>query len=90
MAGVAKTEVAFPGTSTLEMLPAELPGLILSHIVDLSDLSALVHASPVFYQQYRSGRERLLCECLKRTLGSVFVNAYIRQASSRAVEQTRR
>ncbi|KAH6623230.1 hypothetical protein F5144DRAFT_657627 [Chaetomium tenue] len=69
------------------MLPAELRDLILSHIVDLSDLSALVHASPVFYQQYRFGRERLLCQCLKRTLGSVFVDAYIRQASSRAVEQ---
>lgn len=60
--------------SPLEDLHPEVRRLILS-MLDLEDLSALVHASPVFYQQYLLDRRSLLCKCLDTTLGSVAVDA---------------
>ncbi|KAK3292882.1 uncharacterized protein B0H64DRAFT_403008 [Chaetomium fimeti] len=78
---------ASPAKPTLETLPAELRTEILSHIVDLNDLSAVVHASPVFHQQYLLNRHRFLAQCLKGTLESVLIDAYIHLASSDVVEQ---
>jgi hypothetical protein len=48
--------------ATLEKLPAELRGQILSYLVDLNDLRAVSHASPVLHQQYRLDRRRLLAQ----------------------------
>ncbi|KAN0075629.1 hypothetical protein V8E54_006899, partial [Elaphomyces granulatus] len=65
----------------LENLPPELRRHLLS-ILELEELSALVHASPVFHQQYLLDRRSLLCKCLETTLRGVTVDA-------RGVYQTR-
>lgn len=59
----------------LENLPPEIRRQVLS-ILELKDLSALVHASPVFHQQYLLDRRSLLCKCLDTTLRSVTIDAY--------------
>lgn len=59
----------------LESLPPEVRRYILS-ILDLSHLSALVHASPTFHQQYLADRRYLLCKSLEVTIGCLTVEAY--------------
>ncbi|UPK92056.1 hypothetical protein LCI18_002991 [Fusarium solani-melongenae] len=59
----------------LECLPPEVRRYILS-ILDLSNLSALVHASPTFHQQYLVDRRYLLCKSLEATIGCLTVEAY--------------
>lgn len=59
----------------LENLPPELRDQILS-ILDLGQLSALVHTSPIFHQDYLRRRKSLLCGCLETTLRSVTLDAY--------------
>ncbi|KAI0973597.1 hypothetical protein F4678DRAFT_405526 [Xylaria arbuscula] len=59
----------------LENLPPELRHHVLSDL-DIPQLTALIHASPTFYQQYLSDRRRLLCSSLEQTLGSATVDAY--------------
>ncbi len=61
--------------SRLENLPAELQCQLLS-ILDFEELRTLVHASPVFHDQYCSNRRYVLCKCLDTTLRSVAVDAY--------------
>jgi hypothetical protein len=52
----------------------------LSLITDLSDLRAVVHASPIFYQQYLLDQRRLLGQALSATLESNLVDAYMLQS----------
>lgn len=75
-------------TSALEALPAELRCRVLSHLSELglADLTALVRASPVFYQQYLLDRKALLGRGLKTTLGNVLVDAYAVQTSGSLYE----
>jgi hypothetical protein len=58
----------------LESLPPEIRLQLLS-ILELEELRALVHASPVFHQQYLLDRRSLLCKSLETTLRSVTVDA---------------
>ncbi|KAM0171185.1 hypothetical protein ACHAPC_011073 [Botrytis cinerea] len=62
---VSNTQVNAP----LEKLPSEVRRNLLSRL-QLEDLSALVHASPVFHQQYLLDRRFLLCTCLEISLHS--------------------
>ncbi|KAI8716317.1 hypothetical protein NCS52_00924900 [Fusarium sp. LHS14.1] len=59
----------------LECLPPEVRRYILS-ILNLSHLSALVHASPTFHQQYLVDRRYILCKSLEATIGCLTVEAY--------------
>lgn len=54
--------------NALERLPAEIRRRILS-ILEYDGLKALVHASPVYHQQYLLEHQNLLCKCLEITLG---------------------
>lgn len=68
---------------TLETLPTELRLTILECLPDLSDIQALVHASPVLHQQYLSGRRRILKRFLRKQLGgAVLPDAWAANASS--------
>lgn len=60
--------------SLLEALPPEIRRHLLSTL-DLEELKILVHASPVFHEQYLLDRRFLLCRCLENTLGSVAIDA---------------
>lgn len=78
------TAAAQREVTTVESLPAELRSRILSHLTnDLGGLSALVLASPVFYQQYLLERPALLRAGLKTALGNVVADAYAVRASAR-------
>ncbi|KAK5164813.1 uncharacterized protein LTR77_009477 [Saxophila tyrrhenica] len=61
-------------TRSLETLPAELRRCLLSNL-HLAQLSALVHASPVYHQQYLVDRKYLLSRSIEQTLGSVAADA---------------
>ncbi len=61
--------------ATLETLPGELRIQILSYL-DLNDLKAAVHASPVLHGYYVLDRQRLLEHALRSTLGNTLVDAY--------------
>ena len=66
---------------TLETLPGELRIQILSYL-DMNDLRAAVHASPVLHRYYVLDRRRLLRHALRSTLGSTLVDAYaVREAT---------
>ncbi|RDL30361.1 uncharacterized protein BP5553_10239 [Venustampulla echinocandica] len=60
--------------ATLENLPPEIRRQLLS-VLGLEELSALVHASSTFHQQYLLDRKSLLCKCLATTLRSATVDA---------------
>ncbi|RDW72321.1 uncharacterized protein DSM5745_07493 [Aspergillus mulundensis] len=45
-------------------------------MAELEELRALVHASPVYYQQYLLDRRRILLNSLEKTLGPVIIEAY--------------
>ncbi|KAF5640821.1 hypothetical protein F52700_3533 [Fusarium sp. NRRL 52700] len=66
-----------PSLSNLERLPFEIRNGFLLAIDSLKDLSALVHASPTFHEQYRLDRAFWLWHCLQLELGHIFVDAYI-------------
>ncbi|KAK4034326.1 hypothetical protein C8A01DRAFT_39201 [Parachaetomium inaequale] len=66
----------------MEALPPELRLQILLSISDVADLKAVVHASPVFHQQYLLDRQKVLGRVLEGTLGGAFVEAYAVQAST--------
>ncbi|PLB50665.1 hypothetical protein P170DRAFT_406006 [Aspergillus steynii IBT 23096] len=59
----------------LENLPSELRLHLLSTLM-LEELRALVHASPVYHQQYIVDRKRILSQCFDTTLRSITVDAY--------------
>ncbi|KAI0392150.1 hypothetical protein F5Y17DRAFT_437671 [Xylariaceae sp. FL0594] len=65
----------------LENLPPEIRRVLLSTL-ELDELSALVHASPVFHQQYLLDRRFILCSSLQTTLREVTVDAYAVHLSS--------
>ncbi len=70
------------GPSRLETLPAELRILVLSHIDDLNDLRAVVHASPILHQQYCLDKQRFLVQALRGTLlGTLLGDAFAVWAS---------
>ena len=62
------------GNFLLEKLPPEIRCHIL-YILGITEIRALVHASPVFHQQYVLDRRSLLSKSLKTTLGDVAVDA---------------
>jgi hypothetical protein len=74
--------VALPSMSPLEALPAELRLQILFNLSNVADLKAVVHASPVFHQQYLLDRQRLFGRALETALGDAFVDAYAVQTST--------
>lgn len=59
----------------LEILPAEIRRHVL-FTLEYKELKALVHASPIYHQQYLLDQQRILCECLEATLGGIIVDAY--------------
>ncbi|RBQ77753.1 hypothetical protein FVER14953_05762 [Fusarium verticillioides] len=66
-----------PSLSNLERLPFEIRNACLLAIDSIADLSALVHASPTFHEQYQLDRAFWLWHCLQLELGPVYVDAYI-------------
>ncbi|KAH7229881.1 hypothetical protein BKA60DRAFT_603796 [Fusarium oxysporum] len=66
-----------PSLSNLERLPFEIRNGFLLAIDSISDLSALVHASPTFHEQYRLDRAFWLWHCLQLEMGHIYVDAYI-------------
>jgi hypothetical protein len=68
-------EIATPvANAPMENLPAEIRRQLLL-AMGLDELSALIHASPVFYQQFRLDRVPILRSALAVTLGSAAVDA---------------
>jgi hypothetical protein len=63
------------GICFLETLPAEIRRQII-YLPGFADLRSLVHASPVFHQQYVLDRRSILSACLDSMLGGVIVDAY--------------
>lgn len=71
----AKPICASPRLSApLENFPPEVLRQLLS-ILEFEELCTLVHASPVFHQQYLLDRRYLLCKCLGTTLRSTTPDA---------------
>lgn len=60
--------------SPLENIPSEIRRQLLCTL-ELEDLEALVHASPVFHQQYRLDRKYVLSRLLEGVLRSVTIDA---------------
>lgn len=58
----------------LENLPAEIRRELLFSM-EVDELRGLVHASPVFHEQYRLDRRAILLNCLEESLGSAMVEA---------------
>lgn len=58
----------------IDALAPEVRLYLLSRL-DLPELSLLVHASPVYHQQYLQDRQYLLSRSIHQTLGSVAVDA---------------
>ncbi|KAI9765475.1 MAG: hypothetical protein M1839_005495 [Geoglossum umbratile] len=67
--------------SPLTRLPPELRLQILAEL-ELGQLSALVHASSVFYRDYHCNRRYTLSKCLQVTLHDVAIDACAVQRSS--------
>lgn len=60
--------------SPLESLPAEVRHHVLASL-GFDELKSLIRASPVYHQQYRSGRKQLLYALLENMLGGAAVDA---------------
>ncbi|KAF5546751.1 hypothetical protein FNAPI_8769 [Fusarium napiforme] len=73
----ASASLKTPSLSNFERLPFEIRNGFLLAIDSLSDLSALVHASPIFHEQYRLDRAFWLWHCLQLEIGNVYIDAYI-------------
>ncbi|KAL4952338.1 hypothetical protein BDW69DRAFT_167965 [Aspergillus filifer] len=65
----------------LENLPPEVRRHIFS-MMEFEGLKALIHASPVYYQQYFLDRCYILGNSLETTLGPIFIDAYAVYQSS--------
>ncbi|ODM19351.1 hypothetical protein SI65_05969 [Aspergillus cristatus] len=61
----------------LENLPAEIRRHLL-FTLEYEELKALVHASPVYHQQYLLDRHSVLSNCLQMVLGSNTIDAFIK------------
>lgn len=64
------------GTQQLELLPFEIRHHILLALASIEDLSALVHASPVFHEQYARRRGFWLWRYLRAQMGDGVIDAY--------------
>ncbi|CAI6098918.1 unnamed protein product [Clonostachys chloroleuca] len=64
------------GTQQLELLPFEIRHHILLALASIEDLSALVHASPVFHEQYARRRGFWLWRYLQAQMGDGVIDAY--------------
>lgn len=64
---------SIPSISRLENLPAELRLSILYALSDVTALSALVHASPIFHSAYLSQRKDILTSVLCRDINPRFI-----------------
>ncbi|VUC30530.1 unnamed protein product [Clonostachys rosea] len=62
--------------AALELLPFEIRRHILLELDDIEDLSALAHASPVFYDQYERNRAFWLWRYLRAHMGDGIIDAY--------------
>ncbi|KAM0193759.1 hypothetical protein ACHAPA_011050 [Fusarium lateritium] len=65
-----------PHSLRLEDLHLDVRHHILLAIDSIADLSALIHASPIFFQQYRSNRALWLSNSLQLELDPVITDAY--------------
>jgi len=87
---VEDTQTAPTGYNPKENCPLEnLPPEVRRHILYLSgfeEIRVLIHASPVFHQQYLLDRRSLLLKFLQTTLGDVIVDAYAVYQCSEADE----
>ena len=63
------------GNCFLENLPPEVRRHIL-YFLGVEELRALVHASPVFHQQYLLDRRSLLLQSIETISGNITVDAY--------------
>jgi hypothetical protein len=76
----SKTETAPTHYNLKENCPLEnLPPEVRRHILYASgfeEIRVLIHASPVFHQQYLLDRRSLLLKLLQTTLGNIIVDAY--------------
>ncbi|PYH94055.1 hypothetical protein BO71DRAFT_354081 [Aspergillus ellipticus CBS 707.79] len=69
--------------SALEGLPPELQRHLL-FTLELEELKSLVHASPIYHQQYLLDRRSLLSQYLETKLGIVTIEACVVHQSGRA------
>lgn len=63
----------FALNASLEDFPAEIRRHILS-MLELDELKALVHASPVYHQQYLLGRKYLLFKCFETSFPNFVID----------------
>jgi hypothetical protein len=70
-----RDKASHDGCDRLQSLPPEVRRHLLS-LLDLSRLKALVHASPIFHQQYLYDRSYLLSSSLEHTLRGAAVDAF--------------
>lgn len=61
---------------TLENLPSELRAHVLCSIGDLRTLRSLVHSSPIYHEQYRLDRDKILKRCLDIELNGFYIDAF--------------
>ncbi|KAJ5116953.1 hypothetical protein N7456_001301 [Penicillium angulare] len=78
-----------PISGPLEALPPELRRHLLT-MMEFNVLKALVHASPVYHEQYLLDRQWLLGQCVEKLLGCVNIEAsLVCQSSTASFAQTR-
>ncbi|ROW13982.1 hypothetical protein VPNG_04093 [Cytospora leucostoma] len=66
-----------PPLSGLESLPAEVRIHVLCNMSNLQTLGALLHASPIYYAQYRYNRKVILAQVIHSDLGDeLFTDVY--------------
>ncbi|OQE00191.1 hypothetical protein PENVUL_c056G08858 [Penicillium vulpinum] len=78
-----------PISGPLEALPPEVRRHLLT-MMEFNGLRALVHASPLYHEQYLLDRQWLLGQCVDKLLGSVNIEAsLVCQSSTASFAQTR-
>lgn len=78
-----------PISGPLEALPPEVRRHLLT-MMEFNGLRALVHASPLYHEQYLLDRQWLLVQCVDKLLGSVNIEAsLVCQSSTAGFAQTR-
>ncbi|KAK7741689.1 hypothetical protein SLS53_004747 [Cytospora paraplurivora] len=72
-----KEQASGPPRLTLESLPAELRIRVLCNMPNLQTLGALLHASPIYFAQYRQYRKSILAQVIHSDLGDeLFTDVY--------------
>ncbi|KAJ5345863.1 hypothetical protein N7452_003867 [Penicillium brevicompactum] len=78
-----------PISGPLEALPPEVRRHLLA-MMEFNEIRALVHASPLYHEQYLLDRQWLLGQCVDKLLGSVNIEAsLVCQSSTAGFAQTR-